>query len=130
MKVFYPFIFLILLTSCSLQYMHRQRCPAYVDNFIPHGTYDPNHIECSVWYEWLDSFWWYTTDKTDALELWAEISKRPMYFNMTQEFRFSVKADDGYTYHFWSMAQARDTLYNITVQSTSLCVPIWHFMSC
>ena len=95
------------------------------------GTYDPNQAECGVWYEWLGDYWWSTYDKPEALDSWATISNRPMYFEMKQEFNFEVQAADGYTYTFWSMITCRtwpcvvpDTLYNITATRNKIQSPL------
>lgn len=97
-------------------------CPAYASNVVPQYTYDPNAMECSTWYEWYDSYFWYTYDKQDALDLWTEISKRPMYFEGLGVFRYTVRADDGNKYYFWNLPECMyqgcpvpDTLYNISV---------------
>ena len=89
----------ILLSSC---YAGKELCPAYVQDPIPAGTYDYNApYECSRWYETRYAYVWSSDNKQDALNLWADISGRPMYFEMQGQFRYSVKASDGYTYVLW-----------------------------
>lgn len=34
---------------------------------------------------------------------WVEISARPMDFKIDGEFRYSIKARDGYQYYFWNI---------------------------
>ena len=103
----------LLLISCGVS---QPLCPAYIDNYVPAGTYDYNQpYECGLWYEDRYGFWWVSDSKLDALDVWAEISARPMYFDMDQEFRFSVSAADGFEYSFWSMWMGPDTYdYYIT----------------
>ncbi len=113
-------VLLLLLSSCT----PLRKCPAYVTDPVMGGDYDPNAIECSVWYEWLGDYWWATYDKEEALDTWADISSRPMYFNMSSEFTFTVKAKDGYRYSFWSMAMGTDTVYNITASKQKTRAPI------
>lgn len=59
-------------------------------------------MECSTWYESPDEYVWITDSKSAALQLWTEISARPMEFEMEQPFRYSVTAQDGHKYYFWS----------------------------
>jgi hypothetical protein len=102
MRILVTLIFLILLSSCSLQHINRQPCPAYVENAIPAGTYDySGPYECGVWYENKYCWIWSSTSKEDALELWTRITGRPMYFEIQGGFRYTVKAQDGYNYYFW-----------------------------
>ena len=119
----YTYFLSLLLTGCAVMHPHAYtHCPAYADNVVPSGTYDPNAMECSTWYEWLDTYYWYTYDKSDALEMWATISKRPMYFEGLGLFNFSVRADDGNKYYFWNMEDCTfkypcdvpDTLYHVS----------------
>lgn len=121
------------MTGC---YVHPpssyERCPAYAENFVPANTYDPNHVECSVWYEWYSGYFWSSYDKLEALDLWAKISKRPMYYEGLGIFRYSVKADDGFVYYFWNMEAGYygdmkvigDTLYNISVDRLQRPMPL------
>lgn len=128
----YTYLLSFFLTGCTVLYPHTYtECPAYATNVVPQYTYDPNTVECSTWYEWYDSYFWYTYDKGDALELWAEISKRPMYFEGLGIFRYSVRADDGNKYYFWNIPDYRwvecdvpDTLYNITVDVRTKRMPL------
>jgi len=120
-------IVLLMLFGCSMQ----QPCPAYVIDPQMGGTYDPNQAVCGVWYEWLGEYWWTTYDKREALDCWAGISSRQMYFEMDREFNFSVRAKDGYTYTFWSVitcqtweCEVPDTLYNITATRDKLRAPL------
>ena len=46
---------------------------------------------------------WVSDSKSAALMLWAEITARPMDFNIDGEFRYTVTASDGYKYYFWNM---------------------------
>ena len=111
---------LVLVSACT----PLRECPAYVTDPVMGGDYDPNAIECAVWYEWLGDYWWATYDKREALDVWAEISSRPMNFNMSGEFSFTVKAKDGYSYSFWSMACGTDTMYNITAYKEKIRAPL------
>lgn len=82
-------------------------CPAYVQDAVPAGTYDYNGpYECSTWYENRYGWIWSSDSKDDALTLWADISGRPMYFENTEEFRFSVTAKDGFMYSFFALMEA------------------------
>lgn len=107
---------LLLLGSCVFS---KPACPAYVIDPIQPGEYDYNGpYECSKWYEHRYGWMWSSYSKNDALELWATISNRPMYFEQTGEFRFTVIADDGFTYNFFALIYPADadnlTEYYIT----------------
>jgi hypothetical protein len=60
-------------------------------------------LECSTWYESPDDYLWVTDSKSAALMKWAEITARPMDFNIDGKFRYTVTASDGYKYYFWNM---------------------------
>lgn len=92
----------LLLTSC---YIHRAPCPAYVDeNYVRFGAYEfSDPVECSTWYESPDEYYWISDSKSAALQLWAEISARPMDFEIDGEFKYTVTSKDGYKYYFWNM---------------------------
>ncbi len=88
-----------MLSGC---YLNRELCPAYVHDPVPAGTYNYNGpYECSTWYESRYGWMWSTDLKDDALQLWANISGRPMYFELEGRFRYTVKAKDGFKYNFW-----------------------------
>lgn len=120
-------IVLLSMWGCNVQ----RPCPAYVTNPHMGGTYDPNKIVCGEWYEWLGEYWYTTLDKREALDYWADISSRPMYFDASGEFNFSVRSKDGYIYTIWSMiscwqlpCEVPDTVYNITAVPNKKRAPI------
>ena len=100
-------------------YVNRPLCPAYVDsNYKKYGTYSLSEpVECSVWYENPYSFWWSTDSKSAALLKWNEITARPMDFYIQGQFRYSIRASDGYKYYFWNYVYDDGTAqYHITVE--------------
>lgn len=71
------------------------------------GDYDYNGpYECSTWYEHRYGWMWSSDCKDDALALWSEITNRPMYFEIDGEFRYTVTAQDGFQYNFFSFNEA------------------------
>jgi hypothetical protein len=104
----------VLLTSC----FRPAFCPAYVDkDFIKYKEYDLNEpYECSTWYEDPFGYSWATDSKSLALMKWTEITNRPMDFNLSGNFTYSVTASDGFKYYFWNMVFDNMTQYHITVQ--------------